>query len=425
MKQLSQIEQLQRMKRLALYLLLSAAVLYALAIVLHRFHPLFAYVAAFAEAAMVGAIADWFAVVALFRRPLGLPIPHTAIIPQSKKRIGENLATFICQHFLSTEQVLSKIREFDPANKLASWLAAPRNAQLTGRLLTDAARYSLDALADQRVQHFIRDTAIARLDQIDLAKAGGQMLDILTSERRHQAVLDELLRMLDEVMAHPEVQTKLAEAVAEELRSLEYLGWTLRRLGADQWGGQFSTAKLVSGLSSLIAEVSHDPQHALRLRFDHYMMEFIARLKNDPEMHLRGQEIKAHFLQHPQLAETLAQTWRDVLTWLKEDLGREDSTVRVRIEESAQLLGEKLQADQAMQSWVNEQLLSVAPQWIEKYREDIRRYIISRVDAWGADELVSALETNIGKDLQFIRINGTLVGGTIGLLIYTLTQWLR
>ncbi len=321
--------------------------------------------------------------------------------------------------------MLSKIREFDPANKLASWLAAPRNAQLTGRLLTDAARYSLDALADQRVQHFIRDTAMARLDQIDLAKAGGQMLDILTSERRHQAVLDELLRMLNEVMAHPEVQTKLAEAIAEELRSLEYLGWTLRRLGADQWGGQFSTAKLVSGLSSLIAEVSHDPQHALRLRFDHYMMEFIARLKNDPEMHLRGQEIKAHFLQHPQLAETLAQTWRDVLTWLKEDLGREDSTVRVRIEESAQLLGEKLQADQAMQSWVNEQLLSVAPQWIEKYREDIRRYIISRVDAWGADELVSALETNIGKDLQFIRINGTLVGGTIGLLIYTLTQWLR
>lgn len=415
---------LRQMKRLALYLLLAAAWLYALATLLHDAHPLFGYLAAFAEAAMVGAIADWFAVVALFRRPLGLPIPHTAIIPQSKQRIGENLATFICQHFLGTEQVLAKIREFDPAARLADWLSQPRHARLLGRLMTDAARYSLDALSDQRVQNFIRDTAIARLEQFDLARTGGQMLGILTSERRHQAVLDELLRMLDELMAHPEVQARVAESIAQELRNLEYLGWTMKRLGMDEWGGQLSTNKLVSGLSSLIAEVSHDPQHPLRLRFDQYMADFIERLQHDPELHLRGEEIKAHLLQHPQLGETLALAWHDILNWLGDDLAREDSSIRARISDSALLLGEKLHSDRAMQDWINEQLLATAPQWIEKYREDIRHHIAARVDAWGTDELVSTLENNIGYDLQFIRINGTLVGGTIGLLIYTLTQWM-
>jgi uncharacterized membrane-anchored protein YjiN (DUF445 family) len=420
----SQAEQFQQMKRLALYLLWAVALLYAMSTALHRFHPLFGYLSAFAEAAMVGAIADWFAVVALFRRPLGLPIPHTAIIPQSKQRIGENLATFICQHFLGTEQVLTKIREFDPAARLSDWLSQPRHARLLGRLMTDAARYSLDALRDQRVQNFIRDTAIARLEQFDLARAGGQMLGILTSERRHQAVLDELLRMLDELLAHPEVQARVAEAIAQELRNLEYLGWTMKRLGVDEWGGQLSTSKLVSGLSGLIAEVSHDPQHPLRQRFDQYMAEFIERLRHDPELHLRGEEIKAHLLHHPQLSETLALAWHDVLAWLGDDLGREDSSLRTRISDSALLLGEKLRSDRAMQDWINEQLLAAAPQWIEKYREDIRRHIAARVDAWGTDELVSTLENNLGRDLQFIRINGTLVGGTIGLLIYTLTQWM-
>lgn len=419
----SQAEQFQQMKRLALYLLLAVALLYAVSTALHRFHPLFSYLSAFAEAAMVGAIADWFAVVALFRRPLGLPIPHTAIIPQSKKRIGENLATFICQHFLGTEQVLVKIREFNPAARLADWLSQPQHAQLLGRLMTDAARYSLDALRDQRVQNFIRDTAIARLEQFDLARAGGQMLGILTSERRHQAVLDELLHMLDELMAHPEVQARLAEAIAQELRNLDYLGWTMRRFGVDEWGGQVSTSKLVSGLSGLIAEISHDAQHPLRLRFDQYMADFIERLQHDPELHLRGEEIKAHLLHHPQLGETLALAWHDILAWLGDDLARADSSIRARISDSALLLGEKLQNDRAMQDWINEQLLAAAPQWIEKYREDIRHHIAARVDAWGTDELVGALENNIGRDLQFIRINGTLVGGTIGLLIYTLTQW--
>ncbi|WP_035383316.1 DUF445 domain-containing protein [Ferriphaselus sp. R-1] len=425
MPTLSQIEQLQRMKRFALYLLLAAAVLYALAMALHRFHPLFGYVAAFAEAAMVGAIADWFAVVALFRRPFGLPIPHTAIIPQNKQRIGNNLAAFICQHFLSTEQVLAKIREFDPAARLANWLATPQQAQLLGRLSADAARYSLIALEDSRVQHFIRDTAIARLEQVDFARASGEVLDLLTHDRRHQALLDEALRMLDELLASPHVQEQVSEAIAGELRSMNYLGGTLQRLGVDELGARYSTAKLVSGLSGLIADICRDTRHPLRERFDHYVADFVLRLKDDPDMHLKGEQIKAHLLHHPQLSDALSQAWHDLLDWLRDDLGREDSVLRTRVTATVQLLGEKLQGDEPMRAWINEQIMVAAPRWIEQYREDIRRYIAERVDAWDTGELVGALEHNIGRDLQFIRINGTLVGGSIGLLIYTVTQWLR
>lgn len=425
MPTLSQIEQLQRMRRFALYLLLAAAVTYVLAMVLRSYHPLFGYVSAFAEAAMVGAIADWFAVVALFRRPLGLPIPHTAIIPQNKQRIGNNLAAFICQHFLGTEQVLGKIREFDPADRLANWLATPQQAQLLGRLSVDAARYGLVALEDSRVQHFIRDTAIARLEQVDFARASGGVLDLLTHERRHQVLLDEALRMLDELLASPEVQEQVSEAIAGELRNMNYLGTTLQRLGVDELGGRYSTAKLVSGLSGLIAEISRDARHPLRERFDHYVAGFVLRLKEDPDMHLKGEQIKAHLLHHPQLADALSQAWHDLLDWLRDDLGREGSVLRARVTATVQLLGEKLQGDEPMRAWINEQIMAAAPRWIEQYREDIRRYIAERVDVWNTDELVGALENNIGRDLQFIRINGTLVGGSIGLLIYTVTQWLR
>jgi uncharacterized membrane-anchored protein YjiN (DUF445 family) len=416
---------LRHMKRVALYLLLAAAGLYALATALHSVHPVFGYLAAFAEAAMVGAIADWFAVVALFRHPLGLPIPHTAIIPRNKQRIGQNLAAFICQHFLGTEQVLGKIREFDPAARLADWLATPRQAQLLGRLFGDAARYSLTALEDSRVQHFIHDTAIARLEQVDFARASGEVLDLLTHDGRHQTLLDEALRMLDDLLASPEMQASIVEAIAQELRQMDYFGGTLKKLGVDELGARYTTAKLVSSLSGLIAEVARDVRHPLRQRFDAYVAEFVQRLKQDPDMHLKGEEIKAHLLNHPQLADALGQAWHDLLDWLRDDLGRENSVLRARVAATTQLLGEKLRADEPMRNWINEQIVAAAPNWIERYREDIRRHIADRVDAWNTEELVGALENNIGRDLQFIRINGTLVGGAIGLLIYTLTQWLR
>jgi len=409
-----------RMKLAATGLLLLAAAVYVLAVAMAGRHPAWGYLAAFAEAAMIGAIADWFAVVAMFRHPLGLPIPHTAIIPRNKKRIGENLAEFICRHFLSTQQVLGKIREFSPGRRLAEWLATPQNAQVVGRIMTDSARYGLNALDDSRLRHFIQDAAISKLEQIDLARTTGLLLDTLTENRRHQALLDEVLTEIGVLLADEKIQEKIGEVVSGEFKLLRF-----KVLGVeapfDKIVGTWSTAKIVARLSSLIGEMGQDPQHPLRLRFDGFVAGFIDRLKQDPAFRLKGEQLKQQLLKHPALAEYLAQLWHDVLAWLNDDLDKDNSTIRLWIADAALSLGYKLGNDLAMQNWIDEQIISIAPQWIDRHREDIRRYIAERVDAWSTDELVHELELNIGKDLQFIRINGTLVGGCIGLLIYAVT----
>lgn len=414
----SQARALARMKAIALALLGAAALLYVLATAMEDRHPAWAYVGAFAEAAMIGAMADWFAVVALFRHPLGLPIPHTAIIPTNKARIGQNLAGFICRHFLSTEQVIERLGRLNPAAKLAGWLARPENAARVGEQLAAGLRYSLSALDDERVRHFLRGTLLARLEQVDLAGLAGRLLDVMTADRRHQSLLDEILLQVADLVEDADIQAKIAEVIAAELKYLRYVG-------LDVVAGNLAAEKIAKGVCRIVSEMGHDPEHPLRLRFDDYMAGFIARLKEDPEFRLRGEAIRDEVLAHPELGAYLHGLWRQLLDWLNEDLGREDSTIRARVSQIALTLGGKLQADAAMQQWINAQVLAAAPRWVERYREDIRRYIVERVDAWNTQELTNELERNIGRDLQFVRINGTLVGGLIGVVIHALTHWVR
>jgi uncharacterized membrane-anchored protein YjiN (DUF445 family) len=409
---------LARMKSIALALLAAAALLYALAALLEHRHPAWGYVGAFAEAAMVGAIADWFAVVALFRHPLGLPIPHTAIIPNNKNRIGENLATFICANFLSTAQVLEKLKRFDAAGRLAHWLAQPLHAQQVATHLAAALRYGLGALDDERVRHFFRSTVLHQLEQVDVSRLAGQLLEILTSDRRHRSLFDSALRRLASMLDNEALKEKVAEVIASEVKYLRYLG-------LDTVAGRYAASKMVSGVIRLAGEMADDAEHPLRVRFDQFMASFIHRLKDDPEFRLKGEAIKNELLAHPVLYKYLHGLWSDVIGWMQQDLASDDSTIRERITLAINIVGEKLQADRAMQAWINEQLVLAAPLWIERYREDIRRYIVARVGDWNTAEMTDELERNIGRDLQFIRINGTLVGGLAGLCIHTATHVAR
>jgi len=409
---------LRRMKRVALGLLCAAAALYAVATVLHDRHPVFGYLAAFAEAAMVGAIADWFAVVALFRHPLGLPIPHTAIIPSNKDRIGAKLAGFICNNFLSTAQVLAKLREFDPAGRMAKWLARPASGERLGEWGVAATRYGLSAFDDARVRDFIGKAAAAGLEKIDLSQLMGQTLGALTAGGRHQALLDGVLEQIAGVLDGEEVQAHITEAIAREIK-------TLRFVGLDQVAARLATRKIVAAVAHTIAELAAEPAHPMRRRFDHFVDDFIVRLQHDPEFHARGERIRAELIAHPALGDYLHGLWGELLAWLHEDLGRGDSTIRRRIASMAAALGQRLQGDEAIRRWINEQIEAAAPLAIERYREDIRRYIVERVAQWNTEEMTAELERNIGRDLQFIRVNGTLVGGLVGLLIHAATQLLR
>ncbi|MEJ8811707.1 DUF445 domain-containing protein [Variovorax ureilyticus] len=406
------------MKRIALGLLCAAALLYAVATMLEARHPAWGYVAAFAEAAMVGAIADWFAVVALFRHPLGLPIPHTAIIPANKDRIGAKLAGFICNNFLSTPQVLAKLGEFDPSARLADWLSRPDRAEKLGEHLVAAARYGLTAFDDARVRDFLGRMASAGLAQVDMSRLAGQALDALTAGGRHQALLDDVLAQVAHVVEGDEVQERITEAIAREIKALRYVG-------LDQVAARVATRKIVDAVARTIGELASDPAHPLRLRFDQFMTGFVERLRNDPDFRRRGEAIREELLAHPALGDYLHGLWSELLAWLHTDLAKDDSSIRQRIVAMAGTLGARLRADEAMRRWINEQIMDAAPRAIERYREDIRRYIVERVSEWNADEMTVELERNIGRDLQFIRVNGTLVGGLVGLGIHTATQLLK
>jgi uncharacterized membrane-anchored protein YjiN (DUF445 family) len=404
-----------RMKWVAGLLLLLAALLYVIATALEPRHAAWGYLASFAEAAMVGAIADWFAVTALFRHPLGLPIPHTAIIPRSKARIGRNLSDFITTHFLATPLVLTKLEALDLGGRLANWLRHPANAEAVGRQLTGMARFGVDSLHDERVRGFIQRKLLNRVRKVDLAPVCGQVLEMLTRQGKHQAMLDEALIKLDALLQDEDTRALVAEAITAEVRTLRYLG-----LGKAVGG--WSANKFVDGVSAVIAEVASDPNHPLRERFDDHVAEYVERLKHDPAYRLEIERLVAQLLEHPATTEYIQTLWQELTEWLQADLDSPDSRIGQRIVKLTRGLGDSLAADTSMRNWINEQLMIAAPAMLERYRGQIGKYIAQRVESWESRELVEQMEQSVGKDLQYIRINGTLVGGLVGLVLHALTQ---
>lgn len=412
---------LLRMKRIALGLLLLAAAVYVVATRqagAPEASPAWGYVAAFAEAAMVGAVADWFAIVALFRRPLGLPIPHTAIVPRNKARIGRNLADFIVRHFLAPGPLVERLQRMDVASRLGRWLAEPAQAERIGAHLVGAVRELLPTLDDERVARFLERSAQAGLERVELAPMAGRWLDLLLHERRHQALLDELLVQVARLLENEETQAHITDAIAAEVRGLRYLG-------LDNVAARLATGKIVGATVRTIGEMGADAEHPLRLRFDGFMLEFIERLKSDPAFLARGDVVRDELLDHPALRQTLQGLWDGLRHWLHEDLGRNDSLLRARLVRATAGLGAQLAREPALRDGLNAQIAAVVPVWIERHRETIREHIVGRIEAWDAEAMTAEIERHVGRDLQFIRVNGTVVGGLVGLAIHALTQALR
>jgi uncharacterized membrane-anchored protein YjiN (DUF445 family) len=314
--------------------------------------------------------------------------------------------------------VLEKFERFGVSTRLAKWLAESRHAEQVATHLSAALRYALGAMDDQRVRHFFRTTLLDQLEKVDLARLAGQLLDVLTADRRHQDLLDALLRKFAAVLNDASLKARIAEVIATEVHYLRFVG-------LDSAAGRYATTKIVSGITRIVAEMADDPVHPLRLEFDAFVVSFIARLKEEPELRAKFESVQAQLLASPALSGYLQGLWGNVVARIRTDLANPDSVLRERTIAGIQRVGEKLQADIEMQEWINAQLITTAPRWIERYREDIRRYIIARVGDWNTEAMTHELERNIGRDLQFIRINGTLVGGLVGLGIHTATQLAR
>jgi len=375
------------------------------------------YLSAFTEAAMVGALADWFAVVALFRRPLNLPIPHTAIIPRNKDRIARGLSEFIQHNFLSAGALVQRIAEFRPAHTLCRWLLQPANADTVATYAARFLAYALAAIDDQRVQRFLQRSVAAGIGKLDLAAAAAQLLDLLTENKRHHALLDGALNALDDLLAKEETRGLIAAEVGKSAPLLKKIS-DLFQLNLDER----AALKIVEVSIAKISEVRRDRDHELRRRFDEYVAAFIQRLKQDPDTKAAVARIRDEVLQSPALAGYVTGIWQQFRAWLGEDLQEKNSVTRERIAALVRAFGEQLEADREIRQWIDEQILKALPPLVEEHRAKIGRFVEDQINGWQERKLVEELERHIGPDLQYIRINGTLVGGLAGLVIAALTQ---
>ncbi len=405
---------LRRAKRQALgLLLLVTAVLVATSMVERGL--LLNCVKAMAEAAMVGALADWFAVVALFRRPLGLPIPHTAVIARNQARIGRNLATFVRDKFLDVPSLVALIRRHDPAHWLAQWLLAPGNTALLGHQATRLVSAALETVRDAQVERFIQKAVRTLIGQVDMSRALAAVLDTLTHNGRHQALLDDVLGKLIELLQNTETRAWVAQTIVAWLKKDHP---RTEKLLPSDWLGDKGSAMLARALESVMADVAANPQHALRAHFDGVVQRFIDRLKNDADWARKGEEIRTYLQTDATVAGYVQTLWLDLRGALQRDLADSESVLARQVHHLGRWLGDSLAADAALRQSLNDRL----EHWVQGLAPDVSQFVAQHIEdtvrRWDTEEMTQLIELNIGKDLQYIRINGTVVGGLIGLVLF-------
>jgi uncharacterized membrane-anchored protein YjiN (DUF445 family) len=403
---------LARQKAVATGLVALCALAYAAAKALEQRHPAVAYLAAFAEAAIIGALADWYAVVALFRHPLGLKLPHTAIIPANQTRIAEAIGDFIAKHFLAGPRVGAKVLELDPAASAGRWLAEPDNR---GQLAAHAARLvpdAVEAIDRELLRGEIERGVLDRLATVDFGKVIGTSLEVITRNRRHHAILDDVLGRIESQLAEPAALAAIRERIRAELPTL------FRFFFADAYLLQ----RLVRASHALLAEVRWDPVHPLRAEFDRLIAEFIVKLRNSREHREKMEGLKQELLARAELREILLESWDRFVAALRADIERDDGIIRPGF---AAFLGDmagRLQHDADLRARLNRWLADAAAAMTERYKHEAAAFVTAQVKSWDARHAVRTIELSLGKDLQYIRINGTLVGGLLGLAIFAATR---
>ena len=413
------LAELKRAKLLALSLLLIAAALFITTLLLPP-TPWVSALKAISEAAMVGALADWFAVVALFRRiPLPFVARHTAIIPRNKDRIADNLGRFVEEKFLDTPSLVALIRRYQPALMLGNWFSQPENARRVGQHLLQVMSGFLELTDDARIQRLLRRAVHKAIDKVDLTQTSAMMLEGLTRDNRHQKLLDSLINQLIALLQRDSSRAFIARGIVHWLETEHPLK---ARLLPTEWLGEHSAEMVTDAVNTLLDEVTHDRTHQIRQTFDRATQKLIDNLKSDPELAQKADNIKAWLKNDETFNRYLGEVWGDLRGWVKNDISSDDSRIKQRIAEAGQWFGETLLRDDALRESLNEHLEQAAHRVAPEFAAFLTRHISDTVKSWDARDMSRQIELNIGKDLQFIRINGTLVGGTIGLLLWLLSQ---
>lgn len=397
--------ELDRMKLRATALFWSVSLIFVLASVLGKGAVWVGFVRATAEAAMVGAIADWFAVTALFRHPLHLKIPHTAIIPNRKDSLGRSLGLFVQSNFLSEDVIAGKLRSMSVARRVAGWISQPENSKRTANLAAAGLMGLIQVVKDEEVQELIEHSLVTRIQSTPVAPLVGNALSLVASGHRQQDLLYGTVSLVAQLLKDNK------ETIQEKI-SRETPWWFPWRIDETIY------RRLAGAVESTLQEVSTDPNHPLLEQFNIVIHQFVEDLKHSPDVIARGEALKEELLQHPIVQEFSSSLWRDIKTALLEHLPNPDSDLRQPLQRGMMSVGEALLSDDILLDKIDRWAEEAALYIIRESSHEVGYLIAQTVSGWDAEATSRKVELQIGKDLQFIRINGTIVGGLVGLMIH-------
>jgi uncharacterized membrane-anchored protein YjiN (DUF445 family) len=403
------VAELRRVKALATLVLASCLGVFIAAKALLPMHPAFGFIAAFAEAATIGGLADWYAVVALFKRPLGLPIPHTAIIQGNQQRIADRLGEFIEVHFLEAAPVEAKLRQVDFASFIADWLGDRKRSADLARFVLRLLPEAMSATETSGLKTFVTRRIMTQLQSIDLAPLAAATLCAFIHEGRHQGLLDDLLHAIHQTLTEPDTMAVIRGKIRDELPTL------LKLYRADK----FLVKRIVASATTFFEEVRSDPQHPFRSEFDRMLLSFVDRLSSDPSTAGRIDGLKRDLLARPELGNLARNIWSNARSFIDRSAAGESNVLQHHLANMFAAAGRALAVDPEMRAEINQGVVVVLRSFIADQKSGVSSFISDQVKAWDMGQLITLIEINIGKDLQYIRFNGSLIGGLAGLGLYS------
>lgn len=369
------------------------------------------YVSAAAEAGMVGALADWFAVTALFKHPLGIPIPHTAIIKRKKDQLGEGLGTFVRENFLSPAVVETKLRDAQVPGRLGKWLSEPSHAERVASETATILRVVVELLRDEDVQQVIDRMIVRRIAEPQWGPPVGRVLGTLLAENRQEALI--------QLLADRAFQWSLnAGEVIQRVVERDSPSWSPRFI--DHLVGD----RIHRELMDFTDKVRRNPDHELRRSATRFLFEFADDLQHDPDTIARAEAVKEQLMARDEIANAAATAWKTMKRLVLEGVDDPSSALRTRIADTVVRVGESLRDDAELRDKVDNWIVRAAQHLVSQYGIEITAIITETIERWDAEEASRRIELHVGRDLQFIRINGTVVGSLAGLAIYAVAQLL-
>ena len=399
---------LAAMKRRATGLLVAFSGLFVVSRLLEARYPWLGVVRAVSEAAMVGGLADWFAVTALFRQPMGLPIPHTAIVPTRKDRIGRSLGNFVQKHFLTREVISRHLSGLQVARRLATWASHPDNARRIATQVAGGLARAADVLPGDEMREAIHNGLVSRGRATQVAPILGEVLSFVAADGRHQVLLDRAVELIAGLVHQNR------DAIRERVGT-ETPWWVPTVVDEKLY------QKIVNGVERVLGEVREQPDHPVRVQFDRVLEDFIEGLKHSPDMIDRAERAKERLLEAPVVAELSGSLWDSTRRSLMR-YADPNGPSPAPLERGITAAAEAVLANEALLAEIDAAVLNATVSAVERYRPEIAALIERTVGEWDAGDATRRIELAVGRDLQFIRINGTLVGGLVGLLLYLLAE---